>query len=90
MGCVGVAGIEGLRQAVSRVAVVVFVESQASTVIVESRLDVSTVMRIDNLTLRAVLQFDFDSIVVALVYVLAQARVALREQDLRQFVHGVG
>lgn len=90
MGCVGVAGIEGLRQAVSRVAVVVFVESQASTVIVESRLDVSTVMRIDNLTLRAVLQFDFDSIVVALVYVLAQAHVALREQDLRQFVHGVG
>ncbi len=90
MGCVGVAGIEGLRQAVSRVAVVVFVESQASTVIVEGRLDVSTVMRIDNLTLRAVLQFDFDSIVVALVYVLAQARVALREQDLRQFVHGVG
>lgn len=89
MGCVGVAGIEGLRQAVSRVAVVVFVESQASTVIVEGRLDVSTVMRIDNLTLRAVLQFDFDSIVVALVYVLAQARVALREQDLRQFVHGV-
>lgn len=90
MGCVGVAGIEGLRQAVSRVAVVVFVESQASTVIVEGRLDVSTVMRIDNLTLRAVLQFDFDSIVVALVYVLAQAHVALREQDLRQFVHGVG
>lgn len=90
MGCVGVAGIEGLRQAVSRVAVVVFVESQASTVIVEGRLDVSTVMRIDNLTLRAVLQFDFDSIVVALVYVLAQARVALREQDLRQFVHRVG
>ena len=90
MGCVGVAGIEGLRQAVSRVAVVVFVESQASTVIVEGRLDVSTVMRIDNLTLRAVLQFDFDSIVVTLVYVLAQARVALREQDLRQFVHGVG
>ena len=90
MGCVGVAGIEGLRQAVSRVAVVVFVESQASTVIVEGRLDVSTVMRIDNLTLRAVLQFDFDSIVVALVYVLAQARVALREQDLRLFVHGVG
>ena len=90
MGCVGVAGIEGLRQAVSRVAVVVFVESQASTVIVEGRLDVRTVMRIDNLTLRAVLQFDFDSIVVALVYVLAQARVALREQDLRQFVHGVG
>ena len=90
MGCVGVAGIQSLRQAVSRVAVVVFVESQASTVIVEGRLDVSTVMRIDNLTLRAVLQFDFDSIVVALVYVLAQARVALREQDLRQFVHGVG
>ena len=90
MGCVGVAGIEGLRQAVSRVAVVVFVESQASTVIVEGRLDVSTVMRIDYLTLRAVLQFDFDSIVVALVYVLAQAHVALREQDLRQFVHGVG
>ena len=90
MGCVGVAGIEGLRQAVSRGAVVVFVESQASTVIVEGRLDVSTVMRIDNLTLRAVLQFDFDSIVVTLVYVLAQARVALREQDLRQFVHGVG
>ena len=90
MGCVGVAGIQSLRQAVSRVAVVVFVESQASTVIVEGRLDVSTVMRIDNLTLRAVLQFDFDSIVVALVYVLAQAHVALREQDLRQFVHGVG
>lgn len=90
MGCVGVAGIQSLRQAVARVAIVVFVESQASTVIVEGRLDVSTVMRIDNLTLRAVLQFDFDSIVVALVYVLAQARVALREQDLRQFVHGVG
>ena len=90
MGCVGVAGIEGLRQAVSRVAVIVFVESQASTVIVEGRLDVRTVMRMDNLALRTVLQFDFDSVVVALVYVLAQARVALREQDLRQFVHGVG
>ena len=90
MGCVGVAGIESLRQAVSRVAVVVFVESQASTVVVEGRLDVRTVMRIDNLTLRTVLQLDFDSVVVALVYVLAQARVALREQDLRQFVHGVG
>lgn len=90
MGCVGVAGIESLRQAVSRVAVVVFVESQASTVIVEGRLDVRTVMRIDNLALRTVLEFDFDSVVVALVYVLAQARVALREQDLRQFVHGVG
>lgn len=45
MGCVGVAGIQSLRQAVSRVAVVVFVESQSSTVIVEGRLGVSAVMR---------------------------------------------
>ena len=45
MGCVGVAGIQSLRQAVARVAIVVFVESQSSAVIVEGRLGVSAVMR---------------------------------------------
>ena len=85
----GVARVQRPGQTVPRPVVVVLVQPQAPAVVVEGALRLTRQSRPHRLTAGRLLQLGGDAVAVALVDVLAEADVALREEDLRQLVDGL-